>query len=399
VVIIKFGGSVLEDVKSIGEAAESIRRLLREGRRVVVVVSALKGVTDQLIKMAQKVHPNPPAELMDELLSMGERTSARLFTTALLAKGIDAALLDPASPSWPLVTDNNHRDANPDMAATRERVERYLKPIIAAGKTVVVPGFVGITREGAVTTLGRGGSDTTAVVLGNALRASEVILAKDVETVYTSDPDRVDSPRPIDRLEPEEAYLLSAGGAKFLHAKALAYMGAGLRIRIASLEDLVAGGTLIDGEALPTLMIEPPVTGVSMITLVGTSSSPEAPKAVIEAVDAAKGEVLGVTTSGKAILIYVRNGQEVLNRLHQLVVESGIGKALTSYDGLAMVTIRGGMLETSPGMIQRVTAPLAAEKINIFGLVTITSSIRLFIDERVADRAVELLKEALLGDR
>ncbi|MHA1262674.1 MAG: amino acid kinase family protein [Candidatus Freyarchaeota archaeon] len=128
-VIYKFGGSVLDSTSSIRKVAELIKNESDSGKRVVVVVSALKGQTDKLIKMAQQVSndSNTPSDL-DNLLSMGERTSARLMCMALKSIGVDAVLIDPESDLWPIFTDSNHGNANPDLETTKQHVEKFLVP-------------------------------------------------------------------------------------------------------------------------------------------------------------------------------------------------------------------------------------------------------------------------------
>jgi aspartate kinase len=266
-IVVKFGGSVLEDEKAITQAAGLVKETIERGLGVVVVVSAMKGVTDQLVALSKKVNPQMDPALADELLSSGERTSARLMAGALSGHGIKSVVVDPDTEYWPIVTDGRHLDANPIMELSRKKAQERILPLLQQGMVPVVCGFLGKTEEGKTTTLGRGGSDTTAVVLGNLLNAKEVVLIKDVEGVYSSDPDKVRNPQFIESLNGEEAEMLAAGGAKFLHVKALRYQGSGIRIRVTSLEKLHAG-TVIKGD-LASINLEVFPQGVSMITVVG----------------------------------------------------------------------------------------------------------------------------------
>lgn len=396
VIVFKFGGSILDSSEHIKKAAERVKEMYLKGVRVVVVVSALRGVTDSLISTARKANPNVTAEMLDEVVSMGERTSARLFATALQGVGLDAVVVDPDSPYWPILTDSNHLDANPLYDETKQLVEERLVPLLEAGKVPVVCGFVGKTLDGKITTLGRGGSDTTAVLLGSILRAKEVVLFKDVGKVFSIDPDKVSDAVPLTSLDSEEALALSVGGAKFLHYKALRYKGEGVPIHIASL-DSEGRGTVIDGESLLKVDIEALEDPVTMITVVGNiNGSHKAIGDLLDTVYSAGGRVISMGSEPKSIVLYVLNGGEVLRRLHSWVVSTGFGKAVSSYDNLVMITVKAPAMETSPGMVQRVTQPLAREGINVYGLVTAGSSIRVFISLTDRDKAIALLRDALL---
>lgn len=395
VIVVKFGGSVLENEKSIEQAANLVRDTVERGIGVTVVVSAMKGVTDELITLSKKVNPNMDPALMDELLSTGEKTSARLMTGALASRKIDAVTVDPDSPHWPIVTDDRHMDANPLMELSRKRVQELLVPLLDAGKVPVVCGFLGKTIDGKTTTLGRGGSDTTAVVLGNCLRAREVVLIKDVEGVYSSDPDKVSNPQFIEMLHGEEAEMLAAGGAKFLHVKALKYQGSGSRLRVTSLEKLNAG-TIIKGD-LSELSLEIFPQGVSMMTVVGLDSRKlESVSHLTKAIRDGGGSLLALSLETTSAIFYVAGGQNVLEGVHQVLVRESVGKAVSSFDGLSMITVKGTALETESGIVQRVTQPLARSAINLYGIVTILSSIRVFVSSGKAETALDLIREALL---
>jgi aspartate kinase len=395
IIVVKFGGSVLEDDGSIEQAAELVRDTTERGLGVVVVVSALKGVTDQLIALSKKVDPSMEASRMDELLSSGEKTSARLMAGALAGHGIRSVVVDPDSPYWPVVTDGRHLDANPIMELSRARAQEALVPLLREGKVPVVCGFLGKTVEGRTTTLGRGGSDTTAVILGSCLDAKEVVLIKDVEGVYSSDPDKVRNPQFIETLNGEEAEMLAAGGAKFLHLKALRYQTNGLRIRVTSLEKLNAG-TVIKGD-LAAISLEVFPQGVSMITIVGLDAKKlESVSQLTRAVREDGGSLLALSLETTSAIFYVAGGKNVLDEVHHVLVSENIGKAVSSFDGLSMITVKGTSLETETGIVQRITQPLARFDINLYGIVTIRSSIRVFVSSDQAEKALELIREAMM---
>jgi aspartate kinase len=395
-IVFKFGGSVLENSDSIAKAANLIRSEQLKGSKVVVVVSALRGVTNTLLDTAKKLNPCVSGMELDDVLAMGERTSARLFATALAGFGLKTQIIDPQGPLWPIITDENHLDANPLMDETQRLARQNLLPLLEDGIVPVVCGFVGRSGKGEITTMGRGGSDTTATVLGSCLNANEIVLVKDVAGVFSSDPDKVNDSVPIELLDAEEAQTLSAGGGKFLHVKALRFKkhGSG-RVRIASLDGNQMG-TIISGD-IPELSVTVSQDPVTMITLVGQKfSDGRGVQLIVDNIRSLGGKVTSLTLEERSSVVYIEGGSQIVESMHEILVKGGMAKAIAYFDDLASVVVKGGDLETSPGMIQRVTQPLAREKINVFGLVTVSSSIKIFVKKQDTARAVELLKNALL---
>jgi aspartate kinase len=398
ITVVKFGGSVLENERSMEQAAQLVIDWVESGLGVVVVVSAMKGVTDQLIALSKKVDPDMEASLMDELLSSGEKTSARLMAGALATHGVRSVVVDPDCEYWPILTDGKHLDANPVLELSRVKAQETIVPLLREGRVPVVCGFLGKTLEGKTTTMGRGGSDTTAVLLGSCLDAKEVVLIKDVEGVYSSDPDRVRNPQFIESLRGEEAEMLAAGGAKFLHVKALRYQTGGLSIRVTSLDKLNAG-TVIKGDLAP-VSLEVFPQSVSMITVVGLDAKKiESVSQLTRAVREDGGTLLALSLETTSAIFYVAGGKNVLDQVHQVLVGENIGKAVSSFDGLSMMTVRGSSLETETGIVQRITQPLARASINLYGIVTIRSSIRVFVSSEQAEEALDLIRAAMMVKR
>ncbi|MGB9660177.1 MAG: aspartate kinase [Nitrososphaerales archaeon] len=400
IIVVKFGGSVLMNEENLKKAADMIKSEVEKGSRLVLVVSALKGQTDELLNLTNKVAPDVSLSYLDEILAMGEKTSARIMSAALASKGLNPYLIDTESPHWPIITDDKHGDANPLLDETSRAIEEKLIPIIESGKIPVICGFIGKSKTDKVTTMGRGGSDTTAVLLGSCLNAKEVVLVKDVGSVLSADPSKVEGSVPIDILDPEEAYILTAGGAKILQAKALRYKKDDLIIRVISLENksLTSGGTLI-GKGSLGYEIECYDKPVTMVTIVGTeASNPQSLALLAYEVQRSGGDIVSITSDEKSSILYISNGRKLLNNLHKLMVEKRIGKAVSSFEDLSMVSIKGRQLETNPGIIQRFITPLADQGINIYGLVTISSSIKIFISNKEIEKVLTLLRRALKGE-
>ena len=395
--VVKFGGSCLSTPSSIRLAAEKIAMEVAKKKRVVVVVSALSGVTDQLIGLAKESsHGNVSKAELDEILSMGERTAARLMTGTLNANQVKAVGLDPSLDSWPIMTDSDFGDAEVDLEQTRERARKKLLPILEEGFTVVVPGFIGLSHDRKITTLGRGGSDISAVVLGNCLEAREVVFVKDVGGILSADPKKVSSPQMIDSLMVDEAYSLAAAGAKVIQPKALLYKKESTVLRVVGFDasDL-SGGTVITGELRIGLEGQLHPSSLSMITLItGNGSLPKVAK-VLSDIPSLETEFLGITVSESSILLYVSNPKGLVERLHDMIKEEALAKAIHSIDGLSMIVVSGYGLEDVPGILEAVVDPLAGLGINLYGVFTISNSIRLFVPWADRDKTLSSVKYVL----
>lgn len=394
ILVVKFGGSVLRDSKAMERAASWVKGLL-EQYGVVAVISAMKGQTDDLLRLAKDVNPDINPMLLDEILAMGERTSARLFTAALMRYGIDAVLVDPSNDYWPVVTNDRYNDADPIYSETEKRCMEKLLPLIQAGKVPVVCGYIGVTQDGKITTMGRGGSDTTAILLGSCLRAKEVILVKDVEGIFTGDPSKVKNAKKLDVLTADEARLLMEGGSKVIHAKALRYLKNGVRLRISSMDDLEGSGTIIIG-TMPSLDVSVQPDKITMVTMVaGKSDGISMAAPVIELIQKNGGKVISLVTEERSLIVYANINRELVDKLHEETIKSGIAKALSFFEGLALIKVCGTMLETTPGIVQKIVAPLASSYINIYGVITISSSVRIFVSEKDVERAASLIRSNL----
>jgi aspartate kinase len=394
--VVKLGGSVLSDLAGVERAAAYIHKLVESGDRVVVVVSALKGVTDELLKTVNTLHPSPPPDMVDNTLAMGEMMSARYFALALHRLGVQAAVVDPCTDIWPVVTDDRHLDANPLLEECRELTKQGLERLLEKGVVPVVCGFIGVSKYGRITTMGRGGSDTTAVLLANCLDADEVILVKDVSGVYTADPKKTTEANVIDVISAEEVLTLSRGGAKVIHAKALQFLSPKSKIRVGTLESLEAGGTVIFGSEIPSLDVRVDNTNVTMVTLVGSSMGDVSKlSGVVKALEAASAKVIASSVEESSLILYLDGDGEVVEKLHDYFVGHRLGKAVSHFPHLSLIRVYGSMLETVPGVVHKVLQPLAANSINVFGVLTISSSIRVFVSTRDVEKSVKLIRESL----
>ena len=211
---MKFGGASVATLDSFSKIAKIIIEKSREFQKIVVVVSAMGDATEKFIHMANAVHPNPPRREMDMLITVGERISISLLAMALDLEGINAVSLTGSQSG--VLTSSNHSDAR-ILEVRPHRIVRHLDK----GEIVIVAGFQGVSREGEITTLGRGGSDTSAVALGVALFAEKVEFYKDVEGIYKEDPKKDSNAAFFPLLSHMEAFEVVSKGAKVLHPRSI----------------------------------------------------------------------------------------------------------------------------------------------------------------------------------
>lgn len=341
-IVVKFGGSVLRDGECVRQAAEQVKAEVVKGNQVVVVVSALKGVTDQLLDATEAIHPNTPTSVKDHIIRLGEEQSTRLVSSALKLIGVESEEFTVDSPSWPLITDENFGDAEPLLPECQKAVNIGLKPVIERGITPVVSGFVGRSTSGEITTLGRGGTDTTATVLSRCLNADELILVKDVGGVFSADPGLADDVEMLETISTDEAYQLSSSGAKVLHDKVFRHKNPELGIRLISTgEDLSDSGTLVIG-SVAEVGLKISDTLVHEFTLVGEGAiNGLTVSEVLSKVTEHGGKIQSLESNGNNISLLVEGEPSLLlNKLHDFVKGNDL-KAVSHKEGLHQVTLRG----------------------------------------------------------
>jgi aspartate kinase len=400
-VVVKFGGASLASPNLIGKAARSVVDVVKSGRRVVVVVSAMGKTTDELLGTTQAISSGTisPSHL-DEILSMGERTSARIFSASLESLGLKAAFLDPSDPDWPIVTDNAHGMAEPIVEVCEKKVPEALGPLLEEGVTPVLPGFVGRSSDGEVTTLGRGGSDLTAFLVAGALGSETVVLVTSVGGIMTADPKLVRSAKKHGQLSAEELASLADSGVKFIHKASLRYLKEGTRVKITSYldEDLESEGTWVQG-SLPALVVEGRPEPVTALVLAGRGmqSVRKALNCLVEFSSSGEIKLIGSIVNSNSIVAYVENGidGEVLERLHGSFIEEESALGVVVRSDLGCVVVKGAELSERLGILGKVSQPLASDGINIHGVLTLGTNFTVFVNRDSVERAVELIREAL----
>ncbi len=383
--VIKFGGADLATSEKIARAA----RLVVESpyNEIVVVVSAMGKMTDNLIDAMAQLG-NVRDEDYAEIVSMGERASARVFCSALRAMGAKAELFDPANANWPVITDSRFRDAKPDLEKTAALTQEFLAPLLGSAIPVIC-GFLGKDSNGNVTTLGRGGSDTTALLLAKCLGADEIILVKDTGGVLSADPKIVADTRLLDNLDIHEMFDLAQGGAKIVKPEALKYKLPNQKLRIISFasDSLAVGGTEITGSFSPNSAEMESHNGLLAINVVCEVNA-ENLREVFDVLH--QNAVYGVSSGRRSITVFTSDGNvhQVINRLHSL---KGF-KAISHRENVAMLQISHPVFIDSPGGVARISSALSQEGINIIEVTTSKATINVFIEENQLKRAMEAIK-------
>lgn len=386
-VVIKFGGADLADGDKIQRAAKMVAEA--PYKEMVVVVSAMGKTTDSLIGTLKQLGGVDDSDYA-EVISMGERTSARLFTAALRACGVKAEVFDPANDNWPIITDANFRNAEPDVEKTAVLTRKFLESLL--GKSVpVVCGFLGKDAEGRVTTLGRGGSDTTALLLAHCLNADEIILVKETSGVLSADPKIVPDAKPLSKLDIHEMFDLAQGGAKIVKAEALKYKLPSQKLRIVDFSSgsLAAGGTEITGSFAINSAEMHSQEGLLAINVVCDVNT-ENLRRIFQTLS--RNPVYGVSSGRKSVTVFTSDGnvREVINRLHQI---EGF-KAISHRENVALLQISHPDFVDSPGGVAKIANALSREGINIIEITTSKATINVFIEENQLKRAKEAISNA-----
>ena len=397
--IVKFGGSSLSTPNRISLAVDSVVREYARGTRLAVVVSAVGNTTDQLLHLTNGGAGFPETD-RDDILAMGERTSARIFAAALKSRGVQARYFDPSDRDWPIITDDNFQNANPLKASSIQRIQHYIKPALDDGIVPVIGGFIGRTRDGRISTLGRGGSDTTALLSAMALEADEVVLVTNVNGILTADPALVRNARVLSRIDMKTLTGIADTGTKFIHRKALRFKDPNINIRVISNSSgrLDSKGTLVTGAPIPELEVT--VNNphpVASITIIG-NRLPHQPTLVQKVSKLAGRNLVAVSQDRDSSILYVKETEKLthqITRLHNAVLNDPHGIALAARLGMALITVRSIGLEERPGVVARISDALRSEDINMFGVLTITSSVLVFVDWKIRRRAATLIRNAL----
>ena len=387
-VVIKFGGSDLSTGEKMARAAQMVADA--NYKEIIVVVSAMGKTTDRLLNTITQIGDVSDADYA-ELVSMGERVSARFFCSALRTRGAKAELFDPCNDNWPLITDSNFRNARPDMVKTAELARKFIVPLLGEAIPVVC-GFIGKDSNGRITVLGRGGSDTTALVLSKCLDADEVILVKETSGVLSADPKIVSEARALNKLDIREMFDLAQGGAKIVKPEALRYKQPNQMLRVVgfSSSNLVAGGTEIKGSIdinSSEVNICNGLIAINVVCKVNAENISEVFLALSQK------PIYGVSSGSRSITVFTSDGNiaDVIRKLHST---PGF-KAVSHRENVAMLQVRHPTFIESPGGVAALSTALSQKGINIIEVTTSKATINVFIEENQIKRAKEAITDVV----
>ena len=394
-IVQKFGGTSVGDIERIEQVAEKVARFRADGHGVVVVVSAMSGETNRLIELAHEVQARPVPREMDVLVSTGEQVTTALLSMALNKRGVKAKSYNGSQVR--ILTDDAHTKAR-----IKEIDDQRLHEDLNAGYVIVVAGFQGVDENGNITTLGRGGSDTTAVALAAALKADECQIYTDVDGVYTTDPRVVDGARRLSHITFEEMLEMASMGSKVLQIRAVEFAGK-YHVPLRVLHSFQDGpGTLItieDDSAMET----PTIAGIAFnrdeakLTIEGVPDMPGVAYRILGPIGEANIEVDVIVQNvahDKTTDFTFTVGRNDLERaeevLNQVAQEIG-AREVSSDNKIAKVSVVGVGMRSHAGVASQMFASLAEVGINIIMITTSEIKISVIIEEKFLELAVRAL--------
>jgi aspartate kinase len=398
-IVQKYGGTSVGDPERIKNVARRIARFSGMGHQVVVVVSAMSGETNRLIALAKSVQDHPDPRELDVMLSTGEQVTIALLAMALKELGLKAKSYTGSQVR--IVTDNAH---------TKARIlsidEDNIRTALNEGQVVVVAGFQGVDENGNITTLGRGGSDTTGVALAAALRADECQIYTDVDGVYTTDPRIVPEARRLETITFEEMLELASLGSKVLQIRSVEFAGKyKVKLRVLSSFDEGGDGTLITFED-DDKMEKAIISGIAFnrdeakITVLGVPDKPGIAYQILGPVAEANIDVdmiiQNVGADGTTDFTFTVHRNEYAKAIGILKnVQAHIGaREISGDEKIAKVSVVGVGMRSHVGIASAMFRTLAEEGINIQMISTSEIKISVVIDEKYLELAVRVLHKA-----
>ncbi len=407
-IVQKYGGTSMGTPDRIRNVARRVKRWKEQGNQVVVVVSAMSGETNRLIALAKDVSPHPEPRELDVMISTGEQVTIALLAMALQDLGVDARSYTGAQVR--VLTDSTFTKAR-ILSIDEGKMRRDLDD----NKVVIVAGFQGVDEAGNITTLGRGGSDTTGVALAAALSADECQIYTDVDGVYTTDPRIVPEARKLDRITFEEMLEMASLGSKVLQIRSVEFAGKyKVKLRVLSSfeeEGKETQGTLITVEE-DTQMEDPIISGIAFnrdeakLTVLGVPDRPGIASQILGPIAEANVDVdmiiQNVGHDGSTDFSFTVNRSEYARTLKILEekIKPHIGaRAIKGDNKICKVSAVGVGMRSHPGVASQMFRTLAEEGINIQMISTSEIKISVVVDEKYLELAVRVLHQAFGLDR
>lgn len=402
-IVQKYGGTSVGSIERIRNVAERVAKFKALGHQVVVVVSAMAGETNRLIALAKEIQKEPDPRELDVLVSTGEQVTIALLAMALKDLGLKARSYTGGQVR--ILTDDAHTKAR-ILAIDEENIRRDL----ASGHVVVVAGFQGVDASGNITTLGRGGSDTTGVALAAALKADECQIYTDVDGVYTTDPRIVSEARRLKTITFEEMLEMASLGSKVLQIRSVEFAGKyKVRLRVLSSFEDEGEGTLITFEE--DTMERPLISGIAFnrdeakLTVLGVPDRPGIAAHILGPIADANIDVdmivqnVGVDgTTDFSFTVHRNEFKKAMEVLERVKGEIG-ARAVVGDDKIAKVSLVGVGMRTHAGIASKMFKALSDENINIQMISTSEIKISVIVDDKYMELAVRALHQAFELDK
>jgi len=401
-IVQKYGGTSVATPERIEHVAEKVMATRQRGDAVVVVVSAMSGETDRLMGLAHKIAEQPEARELDVLLSTGEQVTIALLAMALQKRGCPARSY--TGPQVRILTDSVH-----NKARIREIDEAAVRNDLNAGRVVVVAGFQGVDENGNITTLGRGGSDTTGVALAAALKADECQIYTDVDGVYTTDPRVVPNARRLERITFEEMLEMASLGSKVLQIRSVEFAGK-YNVPLRVLSTFTEGeGTLITFE--DPQMEEAVVSGIAFnrdeakLTVIGVPDQPGIAHRILGPIADANIEVDMIiqniaedATTDVTFTVHRRDYVQAMEILQRAAKTLG-ARQVTGDNKIIKISLVGVGMRSHAGIASKMFEALSQEGINIRMISTSEIKISVVVDEKYLELGVRALHDAFQLDQ
>ncbi len=393
-IVQKYGGTSVGSIEHIESVAEKLIEYRKQGNELVVVVSAMSGETNRLIELARSIDHYPKPRELDVLLATGEQTTIALLSIALEKRGCPARSY--TGHQVHILTDSAH-----NKARIRSIEDAHIREDLAAGRVVVVAGFQGVDEHGNITTLGRGGSDTSAVALAAALKADECQIFTDVDGVYTTDPRVVPEARRLKRITFEEMMEMASLGSRILQIRSVEFAGK-YNVPLRVLSTFQQGeGTLITYEDKD--VEQPVISGIAFnrdeakITVVGVPDQPGIAHRILSAVADANIEVDMIVqnvgqdeTTDFTFTVNRNDYKNALGILSDIAKDMGARETLGD-DKIVKISVVGVGMRSHAGIASQAFSALAKENINIQMISTSEIKISMVIDEKYLELGVRAL--------
>ena len=412
-IVHKYGGTSMGSVERIQNVAKRVAKWMKAGHQVVVVPSAMSGETNRLLGLAKEISPNPDPRELDQIASTGEQVSSGLLALALQAQGVGAV----SYAGWQVVIKT-------DSSYTKARIQGIdadkVLGDLNAGKAVVITGFQGVDEVGNITTLGRGGSDTSAVAVAAALNADECLIYTDVDGVYTTDPRVCEDARRLDKITFEEMLEMASLGSKVLQIRSVEFAGkyrvktrvlSSLTDPLLSLEQEMNSGTLITFEEEET-MEAAVISGIAFardeakITVLGVPDKPGIAYQILgpiaDAIIDVDMIIQNQSVDGKTDFTFTvprADYQKALDLLKSKVQTHIQAKEILGDPKVSKVSVVGVGMRSHVGIASKMFRTLSEEGINIQMISTSEIKISVLIDEKYMELAVRALHKAFELDQ